>query len=68
MIIGDGPMGLIHLQLFKRLSHSRAAIVGKIPLRMEKARRWMRMQSLLIPVKQLRKFLILLEILVVQAL
>src|SRR5918992_3646671 len=38
VIIGDGPMGLIHLQLFKRLSHSRVAIVGKIPLRMEKAR------------------------------
>ena len=38
VIIGDGPMGLIHLQLFKRLSRSRVAIVGKIPLRMEKAR------------------------------
>jgi L-iditol 2-dehydrogenase len=38
VIIGDGPMGLIHLQLFKRLSSSRVAIVGKIPLRMEKAR------------------------------
>jgi L-iditol 2-dehydrogenase len=38
VIIGDGPMGLIHLQLFKRLSSLRVAIVGKIPLRMEKAR------------------------------
>src|ERR671921_780913 len=38
VIIGDGPMGLIHLQLFKRLSSSRVVIVGKIPLRMEKAR------------------------------
>jgi L-iditol 2-dehydrogenase len=38
VIIGDGPMGLIHLQLFKRLSNSRVAIVGKVPLRMEKAR------------------------------
>jgi L-iditol 2-dehydrogenase len=38
VIIGDGPMGLIHLQLFKRLSSSRIAIVGKIPQRMEKAR------------------------------
>jgi L-iditol 2-dehydrogenase len=38
VIIGDGPMGLIHLQLFKRLSEARVAIVGKIPLRMEKAR------------------------------
>jgi L-iditol 2-dehydrogenase len=38
VIIGDGPMGLIHLQLFKRLSGSRVAIVGKVPLRMEMAR------------------------------
>lgn len=38
VIIGDGPMGLIHLQLFKRLSSLRVAIVGKVPLRMEKAR------------------------------
>jgi L-iditol 2-dehydrogenase len=35
VIIGDGPMGLIHLQLFKRLSSSRVAIVGKVPSRME---------------------------------
>jgi L-iditol 2-dehydrogenase len=35
VIIGDGPMGLIHLQLFKRLSNSRVAIVGKVPSRME---------------------------------
>jgi L-iditol 2-dehydrogenase len=38
VIIGDGPMGLIHLQLFKKLSDSRVAIVGKVPLRMEIAR------------------------------
>jgi L-iditol 2-dehydrogenase len=38
VIIGDGPMGLIHLQLFKKLARSRVAIVGKVPLRMEKAR------------------------------
>ncbi len=38
VIIGDGPMGLIHLQLFKRLSGSSVAIVGKVPLRMEMAR------------------------------
>lgn len=38
VIIGDGPMGLIHLQLFKRLSSSRVAVVGKVPLRMKKAR------------------------------
>jgi L-iditol 2-dehydrogenase len=38
VIIGDGPMGLIHLQLFKRLSSSRVAMVGKVPSRMEKSR------------------------------
>ena len=38
VIIGDGPMGLIHLQLFKRLSAARVAIVGKVPSRMVKAR------------------------------
>ncbi len=38
VIIGDGPMGLIHLQLFKRLSSSRVAVVGKVPSRMEKSR------------------------------
>jgi L-iditol 2-dehydrogenase len=38
VIIGDGPMGLIHLQLFKRLSSSRVAIVGKVPSRMEKSK------------------------------
>ncbi len=31
-------MGLIHLQLFKRLSSSRVAIVGKVPSRMEKSK------------------------------
>jgi L-iditol 2-dehydrogenase len=38
VIIGDGPMGLLHLQLFKRLLNLKVAIVGKVPLRMEKAR------------------------------
>jgi L-iditol 2-dehydrogenase len=38
VIIGDGPMALLHLQLFKRLLSLRVAIVGKVPLRMEKAR------------------------------
>ena len=38
VIIGDGPMGLIHLQLFKKLSKSKVAIVGRVPLRMAKAR------------------------------
>ena len=37
VIIGDGPMGLLHLQLFKRLLSLRVAIVGRVPLRMEKA-------------------------------
>jgi L-iditol 2-dehydrogenase len=38
VIIGDGPLGLLHLQLFKRLSGANVALVGKIPARMEKAR------------------------------
>jgi L-iditol 2-dehydrogenase len=38
VIIGDGPMGLIHLQLFKELAKAKVAIVGKISPRMEKAR------------------------------
>lgn len=37
IIIGDGPLGLIHLQLLKSAG-SRAAVVGKIPARMQKAR------------------------------
>jgi L-iditol 2-dehydrogenase len=38
VIIGDGPMGLIHLQLFKRLLRSsKVAIVGKVQSRMVKA-------------------------------
>jgi L-iditol 2-dehydrogenase len=38
VIIGDGPIGLLHLQLFKALTDARVAVVGKIPLRMDKAR------------------------------
>jgi L-iditol 2-dehydrogenase len=39
VIIGDGPMGLIHLQLLKRWSgSSKVAIVGRVPSRMVKAR------------------------------
>jgi L-iditol 2-dehydrogenase len=38
VIIGDGPMALLHLQLLKRLSSSKVALVGRIPRRMEKAR------------------------------
>ncbi len=38
VIIGDGPMGLLHVQLFKKLTRARVAVVGKISSRMEKAR------------------------------
>jgi L-iditol 2-dehydrogenase len=38
VIIGDGPMGLIHLELFKKMVKSKVAIVGRIPARIEKAR------------------------------
>jgi L-iditol 2-dehydrogenase len=37
VIIGDGPLGLIHLQLFKSMG-ARAAVVGKIPSRMQRAK------------------------------
>jgi L-iditol 2-dehydrogenase len=37
VIIGDGPMGLIHLQLFKKLEGMRVAVVGKVPSRIDKA-------------------------------
>lgn len=38
-IIGDGPLGLMHLQLFKHLMPGRpVAIVGRIAARMQKAR------------------------------
>ena len=38
VIIGDGPIGLLHLQLFKALTDARVGVVGKIPFRMDKAR------------------------------
>lgn len=38
VIIGDGPMGLLHTQLFKRLAGARVAVVGKVPSRMKKAK------------------------------
>jgi L-iditol 2-dehydrogenase len=38
VIVGDGPLGLLHLQLFKRLAGANVALVGKIPARMDKAR------------------------------
>jgi len=37
-IIGDGPIGLLHLQLSRNLYHARTAVVGKIPQRIQKAR------------------------------
>jgi len=38
VIIGDGPIGLLHVQLFKRLAGARVAMVGKVRSRMEKAK------------------------------
>lgn len=37
-IIGDGPMGLIHLQLFKNLFGTKPIMIGKIPNRLDFAR------------------------------
>jgi L-iditol 2-dehydrogenase len=37
VVLGDGPIGLLHLQLSKNLYHARTAIVGKIPQRLQKA-------------------------------
>ncbi len=37
VIIGDGPIGLLHLQLFKRMSGARVALVGRVPARLQKA-------------------------------
>lgn len=33
-IIGDGPVGLLHLQLSKNLLGARTAVIGKVPARM----------------------------------
>ncbi|MEW5839842.1 MAG: alcohol dehydrogenase catalytic domain-containing protein [Thermoproteota archaeon] len=38
VIIGDGPVGLLHLQLFKNLVGARTAVVGRVQSRMQKAR------------------------------
>ena len=37
VIVGDGPIGLLHLQLSRNLYHARTAVVGKIPQRIQKA-------------------------------
>jgi L-iditol 2-dehydrogenase len=38
MVIGDGPIGLLHLQIFKRLYNARTIVVGRIPQRIEIAK------------------------------
>jgi len=38
LIIGDGAIGLTHLQLAKRLYHAKTAVVGKIGSRIQKAK------------------------------
>lgn len=38
VIIGDGPIGLMHLELIKQVPDSRVCVVGKIESRMQRAR------------------------------
>jgi len=38
VILGDGPIGLIHLQLAKRLYHARVIVVGRVNHRLKAAR------------------------------
>lgn len=38
LIIGDGAIGLTHLQLAKRLYHAKTAVVGKIESRVQRAK------------------------------
>ncbi|MGC1931641.1 MAG: hypothetical protein WA667_21945 [Candidatus Nitrosopolaris sp.] len=38
VIIGEGPIGLLHLQLSRNLYHANTAVVGKIPQRTQKTR------------------------------
>ena len=37
-IIGDGPIGLLHLELIKRLDGAKAMVIGRIPQRIQKAK------------------------------
>jgi L-iditol 2-dehydrogenase len=37
-VLGDGPIGLLHLQISKRLYNARTVVVGKIPHRIEIAK------------------------------
>lgn len=38
LIIGDGPIGLLHLQISKKLYHAKTAVIGKIPSRIQRAK------------------------------
>jgi L-iditol 2-dehydrogenase len=38
IIIGDGPIGLLHLQLSRELYGAKTAVVGKIPFRLQRAK------------------------------
>ncbi len=38
LVVGDGPIGLLHLQLSKILYRSKTIVIGKIPFRMQKAK------------------------------
>lgn len=38
VIIGDGPIGLLHLQLSKKLYGAKTILIGKIPARIQKAK------------------------------
>lgn len=37
VVLGDGPIGLLHLQLSKNLCRAKTAVVGTIPHRLKKA-------------------------------
>jgi L-iditol 2-dehydrogenase len=37
VVLGDGPIGLLHLQLCKKLYRAKTVVVGKIPQRLKKA-------------------------------
>lgn len=37
LVLGDGPIGLLHLQLSKNLYRAKTVVVGKIPERLERA-------------------------------
>lgn len=38
VVIGDGPIGLLHLQLLRRFAGAQVAVVGRIKSRLQKAR------------------------------